>query len=203
MHVVGEQHHLVRLFLYIKFDLFRGKSVEKPIKTGFTGPESALTLILNSTTSDYYFSTGDHVGFYMYIFNPSDFADIQNGGLTQLLIDANTNSYFKIIPSTIESQSAIEQYSPIQRGCLFEHELFQQYAGHYSFVDCLLKCKLRYIINHCDCMPFFLPTNFPDGTVSPVKCTLEHNKCLERIRRNYFTMKSISLFISIMEFILY
>lgn len=148
---------------------------------------------MNTTTSDYYFSTGDFVGFKVQILNPSEFPDIQNGGLTQLFVDTNTKAYFKLIPTTIDSKSAIEQYSPIQRGCLFEHELFEQYAGHYSFVDCLLKCKLRNIITICGCIPFFLPTNFPDGTVSPVKCTLAHNKCLERIRRNYFT-HGLSLF---------
>lgn len=163
------------------------KRLEKSSKTGFTGPETGLTFILNTTTSDYYFSTGDFVGFKVQICSPTEFPDVQNGGLTQLFVDTNTKSYFKLIPTTIDSKRAIEQYSPIQRGCLFEHELFEQYAGHYSFVDCLLKCKLRNIITLCGCMPFFLPTNFPDGTVTPVKCTLAHNKCLERIRRNYVT----------------
>lgn len=144
---------------------------------------------MNTTTSDYYFSSGDHVGFNVQIFNPSDFADIQNGGLTHLVVNSNTKAYFKLIPTTIESKEAIEQYTPVQRGCLFEHELFKQYAGHYSFVDCLLKCKLRNIITLCGCMPFFLPTNFPDGTVTPVKCTLAHNKCLERYKRNLEKLK--------------
>lgn len=160
--------------------------MQKPTKTALTGPETGLTFVLNATTSDYYFSIGEHVGFTVQIFNPSDFADIGNGGMTQLFVGTNQKSYFKLIATTLESKSAIEQYSPVQRGCLFEHELFQQYAGHYSFVDCLLKCKLRTIISLCGCMPFFLPTNFPDGTVTPVKCTLAHNKCLERWKCNYW-----------------
>lgn len=154
------------------------------MKVDFTGIDTALTIVLNTTPSDYYFSVGDHIGFNILIFEPSDFADNQNGGLTQLLVNRNSRSHFKIIPTTIQSKSAIEQYSPVQRGCLFEHELFKQYAGHYSFVDCLLKCKLQSIIDLCGCMPFFLPTNFPDGTVTPVKCTLAHNKCLNRYKCN-------------------
>lgn len=184
--------------------------MEKPTKTGFTGPDTGLTFILNTTTSDYYYSTGDHIGFYVEIFNPSDFADIQNGGLTKLFVDTNTKAHFKVIPTTIESKKAIEQYSPVQRGCLFEHELFEQYAGHYSFVDCLLKCKLRNIITLCGrkqmiqpniwisinsitfsgCMPFWLPTNFPDNTVTPVKCTLSHNECLQRIKGKHLNAKN-------------
>lgn len=146
-------------FVVIKWKSFISywKRLEKSSKTGFTGPETGLTFILNTTTSDYYFSTGDFVGFKVQICSPTEFPDVQNGGLTQLFVDTNTKSYFKLIPTTIDSKRAIEQYSPIQRGCLFEHELFEQYAGHYSFVDCLLKCKLRNIITLCGCMPFFLP----------------------------------------------
>lgn len=160
------------------------KSVKRPRKTNLYGPETGLTFVLNASTSDYYFSTGEHVGFDVQIFDPSNFPDIQNGGMTQLYVESKTRVYMMIRPTTIQSKSAIEQYSPVQRGCLFEHELFKQYAGHYSFVDCLLKCKLRKIITLCGCMPFFLPTNFPDGTASPVKCTLSHNKCLDRWKCN-------------------
>lgn len=137
---------------------------------------------MNATTIDYYFSTGDHRGFNIFFFDPADFSDNQNGGVKHLLMNAGKFTDFKLTTTTIESHAAIEQYTPIQRGCLFEHELFGQYAGHYSFVDCLLKCKLRRLIELCGCMPFFLPTNFPDGTFSPVKCTLAHNKCLDRYK---------------------
>lgn len=112
-----------------------------------------------------------------------------------MLINAGKFTDFKLKTTTIESKAAIEQYTPIQRGCLFEHELIEQYAGHYSFVDCLLKCKLRRLIQLCGCMPFFLPTNFPDGTVSPVKCNLAHNKCLDRYKcrqRHYLICSSFT-----------
>lgn len=150
---------------------------------GLIGSELGLSFVLNTTTSDYYFSTEDHVGFTVHIFNPSNFDDEHNGDVTRMLVNANTKNYYKLVPTTIQSKAAIQQYSPVQRGCLFENELFDQYAGHYSFNDCLLKCKLRKIINVCNCMPFFLPTNFPDGTFTPVKCTLAHNKCLNRWKR--------------------
>lgn len=164
------------------------ESVERPNKTALTGSKLGLSFVLNTTTSDYYFSTGDHVGFDVMIFPPSNFGDAQNGAVTRLLVNTNTKSYFKLVPTTVQSKAAIEQYSPVQRGCLFEHELFGQYAGHYNFNDCLLKCKLRKIITACRCMPFFLPTNFPDDTVTPIKCTLAHNKCLNRWKRNFGSM---------------
>lgn len=165
-------------------------SVEKPKKVDFTGTETALTFVLNTTTSDYYYSIADFVGFQLYILDPDNYPDNQNGGLAQLMIGPNTRSYIRLMPSTILSKSAIEQYTPTQRGCLFEHELFDQYAGHYSFVDCLLKCKLRSVIELCGCIPWGLPTNFPDGTTTSVKCTLAHNKCLNRYKCNFTHVQS-------------
>lgn len=161
--------------------------------TGFVGPDTGLTFILNTTTSDYYFSTGDHVGFNVQILTATEFPDIQNGGLTQLFIDSNKKAYFKLIPTTIQSKSAIEQYSPVQRGCLFEHELFSQYAGHYSFVDCLLKCKLRNIINICGCMPFTLPTNFPDDVRGIMNLVLTIISILWKLSSNFLDIFNTKL----------
>lgn len=169
--------------------------MEKPKRIALVGSKLGLSFVLNTTTSDYYFSTEDHVGFTIQIFSPSNFADERNGDMTSILINTNTKSYLKLRPTTIQSKMAIHKYPSVRRGCLFEHELFEQYAGHYSFNDCLLKCKLRKLINVCDCMPFFLPTNFPDGTVTPIKCTLANNKCLNRWKCNLISNINIIFFI--------
>lgn len=155
-------------------------SLEDAKKTGLIGSELGLSFVLNSTTADYYFSIGDHVGFYVQILYNSEFPDSANGGLTQMLIDTNTESFFKLMPITFISKPSVGQYSAVQRGCLLGHELFHQFGGQYNFVDCLVKCKLQRIVALCDCMPFFMPTNFPDQTGSRVKCTLGHNRCLAR-----------------------
>lgn len=149
---------------------------------------------MNATTSDYHFSTGDHIGFYLDILTATAYPDVSNGGLAQLLVDANTRAYFKLLPTTIRSKSAIEQYSPKQRGCLFEHELFEQYAGHYNFIDCLQKCKIQKVIQLCNCMPFFMPNNFPGNFGSPIKCTLADNKCLQQwgCNQNLYILKTSS-----------
>lgn len=157
-------------------------SVEKPLRSGFTGPNAGLIFILNATQSDYYYPIRNTLGFNILVFNPSDFPDNQNGGLRQVFVNPDTETFFKLDATTVESTTDVLQYSPEQRGCLFEHELPEQYAGHYSYVDCLLKCKLRSIISLCGCAPFFWPTNFPDGTTSKVKCTLAHNVCLDRYK---------------------
>lgn len=149
-----------------------------------TGQRYGLTFVLNTTTSDYYFSNGDHIGFYVNICASTEYPDAANGGLTQLIVETNKKSNFKLVPTTVRSKPSIEQYSPHQRGCLFKHELYDQYADHYNMVDCLQKCKIQKVIKLCRCMPFFMPTNFPGNINSPIKCTLADNKCLRESRCN-------------------
>lgn len=185
--ILSEDEWVIPLTKYYQYSQsFQFNSVVRPKRSEYTGTNTGLIVILNATTSDFYFPIGNTMGFNVLIFNPTDFPDNQNGGMTSVFVSPNTESFLEIHASTIDADPGVEQYTPIQRGCLFEHELKKQYAGHYSYIDCLLKCKLQRIIALCGCMPFFLPTNFPDGTASSVKCTLAHNKCLNRYQSNKF-----------------
>lgn len=131
----------------------------------------------------------------MNICTATEYPDGSNGGLTQLIVQANTRSYFKLVPTTVRSKSSIEQYTPQQRGCLFQHELYEEYAGHYNMIDCLQKCKIQKAIALCHCMPFYMPTNFPGNITSPIKCTLADNKCLRESRCNVTENNHHSFFI--------
>lgn len=157
-------------------------SAEEPLHTSYTGADSGLILLLNTTKRDYYYPLRNTLGFSVHVFNSREFPDVQTGSFLQLFVNPETEVFYKLDVTTVDAMLAVQQYSPVQRGCLFSHELGVQYGGHYSFADCLLKCKIKSIVNLCNCMPYFMPTNFPDGTTSDVKCTLAHNKCLNRYK---------------------
>lgn len=157
-------------------------SQAEPIHSSTTGPDSGLILILNTTKADYLYPLRNTVGFNVHIFNSHEYPDGQTGSFVQLFVTPETEAFFKLDVTTIDAIPAVLQYSAEQRGCRFNHELDEQYGGYYSFADCLLKCKIKSIMALCDCMPFTLPTNFPDGTTSKVKCTLAHNRCLHRYK---------------------
>lgn len=139
-------------------------------------------MLLNTTKIDYLFPLRNTAGFNVHVFNGKEYPDTDTGSFIQLFVNSETEVFFKLDTTTVEAKPAVEQYAPERRGCLFDHELKLQYGGHYSFKDCLLKCKLRRVIALCNCIPFTLPTNFPDGTTSDVKCTLAHNRCLSRYK---------------------
>lgn len=73
-------------------------------------------------------------------------------------------------------------YSPLKRGCLFESELYEDFQGHYNYVDCLTKCKIRNIFELCGCAPVYLSSYYLGSSFPEVRCTLIHNKCLNRFQ---------------------
>lgn len=82
-----------------------------------------MTFVLNTTTSDYYFPLGDSIGFIVYVFSADDYVDNQNGGFVKMLLNPDVEAFFKLKPTTIDSKPATEQYSPVQRGCLFDRNI--------------------------------------------------------------------------------
>lgn len=57
------------------------------------------------------------------------------------------------------------------------------FGGHYSYADCLLRCKIYSYLYFCDCIPYIYPLNFPDfgdDIKNATLCNLTHLKCLSR-----------------------
>lgn len=148
----------------------------------FTGPSSGLVFILNSSTNDFYYPIYHTIGFQLQIFNPNEYPDNQNGVLQQLLINPNSEAYFSLAAKKILSDDALLPYAPVKRGCLFESELYEDFQGHYSYCDCLMKCKMRNAFQLCGCAPVYWSSYYVGSNFPEVRCTLIHTKCLNRFQ---------------------
>lgn len=122
------------------------------------------------------------VGFNLQIFNPNEYPDNGVGVMQQQFINPNSDIHFAVTASTIESSIALKPYSPIKRGCLFPVELYEDFQGHYSYPDCLMKCKMKNIFTLCECGPLFLTGYYLGTSFPPITCTLIHNKCVHRFQ---------------------
>lgn len=126
------------------------------------------------------------------LFNADDFPDITTGSFYEEAVSLSTEFFMRLDVTTLQAESEVKSFGISQRGCLFREELFEQFAGYYSYSECLLKCRIRSIIALCSCIPFFMPTNFPDGsTNNVVQCTLQHIFCLNRYRVKWRTNRPI------------
>lgn len=66
---------------------------------------------------------------------------------------------------------------------MFKDERKEEYHGRYTYTECLVKCKIKSIIDLCGCVPFFMPINHVDIVKnSTLRCTLAHVPCLNKYR---------------------
>lgn len=111
----AQNFHNLMQFIHFIHPKKSMESVEMPNKTSLIGPKLGLSFVLNATTSDYYFSTGDHVGFYVIHIDKSSLSSwqilwffflnlgsnplqLRVSGLGKRWIDSNVRRYqYKII----------------------------------------------------------------------------------------------------------
>lgn len=150
------------------------------------GSDQGLVVILNSTTDDYFYTMKNIFGFTVQIFNNHDFCDITTGAVHEQIIDVNEEVFMRLRVSTLKGDESIRPYTKEQRQCLFEDEMFEQFYGHYSMSQCLLKCKIRSIVALCRCIPFQYPSFSSENTTEKVqKCSLSNIECLNRYRGEF------------------
>lgn len=164
------------------FPLFR---FTKPKRTCFIGAQNGLTVLLNTSAADYFYPIRNSIGFALAITSPWVFADESSGLVQRIIVPGRTEVFVGLDMRTVLAGEEVMAVPIEQRACLFEHELPHEYGGHYSYNDCLTKCKIRNYVSLCGCMPFNLPINFPDfeAEMRPYGwCNLSHLKCLHQYK---------------------
>lgn len=116
------------------------------------------------------------------IFQPLYFPVNSNGGVSEILISPGEDIHLNMYVNSLLSESSVRSYSVLKRKCYFEDENFEQYGDHYSYSECLSKCKLRSIEALCSCVPFYTPVNILERNETVIYCSLAHVACLERYR---------------------
>lgn len=154
-----------------------------PKYTCHTGPGSGLTVLLNTATRDYFYPIRSTTGYTVSVTNPASYVDENTGNVQRSLVPGRTEAFISLISRTVHASEEVASVQSLARMCMFENELPEQYGGHYSFNDCLTKCKIRNYIALCGCIPFNMPTNFPDFSDEMRlhnRCNLVNLPCLHK-----------------------
>lgn len=141
-----------------------------------------LTVLLNASTADYFYSDRSTSGFVVQIFQSLHFPDIANGGVSEILVSPLEDISLNMNVDNYKSESRIRSYSVTKRQCYFEDEHSELFDDNYSLSQCLTNCKLRSIEALCNCIPFYTPANFIEKNETSVYCSLANIECLDRYR---------------------
>ncbi|XP_055390287.1 pickpocket protein 28-like [Condylostylus longicornis] len=118
------------------------------------GEKMGLTVILNSSSNDYYCSVEKGNGFKFLLHSPIEHPKIRNFGS---LFSSGTESRVNIKPIIQVASQSLRNYNPNIRKCLFPNEGNLTYFRQYTRKNCQLECEANILYNKCGCILFYLP----------------------------------------------
>ncbi|XP_075229917.1 pickpocket protein 28-like [Lycorma delicatula] len=108
-------------------------------------------------------------GFMVAVHNPSEKPSL-NHFLTYAEVDRST--ILHITPKLIETDPALRNWTPTERGCYYSHERKLMFFDIYSYNNCEVECEANVTFEKCNCNNIFQP-RFSDTPV----CGKEKKKC--------------------------
>ncbi|KAM7349135.1 pickpocket protein 11-like [Cochliomyia hominivorax] len=146
-----------------------------------------LTLILNSSTSDYFYAEESAIGFNIKLFATQRISDTSMGEMVECHVCPGEDVDVQLNLVSQLTEEDVRVHTVLKRGCYFplEHK-----EAAFDKSECLLKCKIRSIESLCDCIPFYASQsdiNLKRTDKKREQCTLAHSECLERYRVTWQT----------------
>uniref|UniRef100_A0A336MKD3 CSON000509 protein n=1 Tax=Culicoides sonorensis TaxID=179676 RepID=A0A336MKD3_CULSO len=162
---------------------------KEPVYPAGIGIDNGLNVVVNTSTSDYYYPMANFAGVSALIFDTMEFSDITTGNTRTEIIDPGSENFIRISINVYEAEPEVKNYAVEKRDCKFKDEDFDEFKGRYTYTECLIKCKMRSIIDLCGCIPFYFPINHADiVTNTTIRCTLQHVPCLNKYRIKWRTI---------------
>ena len=132
----------------------QGNTKSKRVRSK-AGRNNGLTLTLDLHTNTVSFGTLDqrHLGFSIFIGQPSEFPAMTERSL-QL---QPGQEHFVDLSATVVSAKDIEGIEPNARGCYFGDEGSLEFYAKYTFSNCRLECRIKRAEKEIGCIPWHLP----------------------------------------------
>ncbi|XP_044574246.1 sodium channel protein Nach [Drosophila ananassae] len=164
------------------------KLKKRNFKNRLASPELGLTVVLNSSHSDYFSPILNTNGYIVLIHNADDYATVSSSNTLEMFPGQGEDTYLQIYARVVDTDDSLKSFSPFGRRCYFEYEM--QISAHeqatnasgyvYTFPNCITRCRIRSIIALCRCLPFQFPLQLVENLDGVVYCTLSHLPCINQ-----------------------
>ncbi|KAF2885948.1 hypothetical protein ILUMI_20225 [Ignelater luminosus] len=153
---------------------------------GGAGPNLGLRLFLDVEESQYVSSIRPSYGINVLVQDGFDYPDMDLIANTVLSTEELTIS---VTPRVYISTENLKYLSYAQRHCLFEDEGDLEWTSTYSYKTCITQCRVKAILEFCDCIPYHYPVKEPKRF-----CTLLDVPCLKSNRYKYNALEIMDNF---------
>ncbi|KAH8335649.1 hypothetical protein KR074_007695 [Drosophila pseudoananassae] len=164
------------------------KLKQRNFKNRLASPELGLTVVLNSSHSDYFAPILNTNGYIVLIHNADDYATVSSSNTLEMFPGQGEDTYLQIYARVVDTDDSLKSFSPFGRRCYFEYEMHisaheqatNSPAYVYTFPNCITRCRIRSIMALCRCLPFQLPLQLVENLDGLVYCTLSHLPCINQ-----------------------
>ncbi|KAJ2949043.1 hypothetical protein O0L34_g5984 [Tuta absoluta] len=135
--------------------------------------DQGLKVLLNLDGSDDFFYNVPLQGAQLQFSDAYDFPDAPSGDFALQIISRSVQMTVMVTASFTKASRDIQHIPVSVRGCLFYDE--SSYLPFYTSSDCLLKCRMQFLRDKCNCTPFNMPKIVDTRT-----CDMRDVRCLRR-----------------------
>lgn len=81
------------------------------MRTTLTGADAGLVVLLNTSTTDYYYPTKNTIGFTVSINSPTEYPDESSGNFNRIILNNRTEAFIKLDVTALRASPDVEAYS--------------------------------------------------------------------------------------------
>ncbi|KAG5667100.1 hypothetical protein PVAND_015099 [Polypedilum vanderplanki] len=151
-------------------------------KTHFFGPNMGLSVVLKPLIEKNAMTSINSEGIKILINEHNLFPSEKT---IERSLPHKQETYVEIRPERTISSKEISALPISDRGCVFEDEFPLRVFGSYSEKNCRVECKMRKIVDLCDCLPYFYynTENIETCDVTKLPCVIKNREHLVKVRR--------------------
>ncbi|CAG9561971.1 unnamed protein product [Danaus chrysippus] len=140
-------------------------------KSNFDFDDGLKVLMKLNESDDFYYNMPLR-GAQLQFSDAYDFPDAPSGSFAMQIISPNVQMTVMVTASFTQASRDIQHVPVKLRRCLFYDE--SSYLPFYTHSDCLLKCRMLFLLSKCKCTPFNMPKMINKRT-----CDMRDVPCLK------------------------
>ncbi|XP_049873871.1 sodium channel protein Nach-like [Pectinophora gossypiella] len=117
--------------------------------------DQGLKVLIKLDETDDFFYNIPLQGAQLQFSDAYDFPDAPSGSFAMQIISPNVQMTVMVTASFTTASRDIQHVSVKLRACLFHDE--SSYLPFYTSSDCMLKCRMLFLLANCNCTPFNMP----------------------------------------------
>ncbi|XP_014367108.2 sodium channel protein Nach [Papilio machaon] len=148
--------------------------------------DQGLKILMRLNGSDDFYYNRPLQGAQLQFSDAYDFPDAPSGSFSMQIISPNVQMTVLVTASFTEASRDIQHVPVKLRQCLFYDE--SQYLSFYTHSDCMLKCRMSFLLANCNCTPFNMPKMLNTRTcdMRDVPCLRIYNAQSITVRPNVY-----------------